>query len=156
MTKRKSLNMLRYLLAIGWSIGVLTGVPGCQPAAHPDAEEHEHFPPHWPESIFQASKRLSEFVERTDPTSSTHRIPPHQELIDLVGWLPILAADSELDRATFDRIDAASARIMARWQRTPPPQDPKALVSEPDVQEMIAWLTEVCRQEQARIDQLGP
>lgn len=140
---------------------------GCQPSADVSDQEHdshEHFPPHWPHTIFKASDRLSELIGEPDVESSANGTTPsqdndpamhiaaRQEFIDLIGWLPILAADSDLDRATFDRIDAASSKLQSRWQKSQP-QDMPTLVKDPDAREIVAWLADVCRQEQSRMQQ---
>jgi hypothetical protein len=83
------------------------------------------------------------------------------ELADLVGWLPILAADSDLGREDFSRIDAWSAQ----WTE---PLRKHALGSGAlagngtlegfgqvdGLREMAKGLSEICRSEQARIDEL--
>lgn len=141
---------------IVWSVLAMVLVIGCKPSDQPGEETHEHFPPHWPQTIFQASARLNEFSEKEDPTSTHHQIPSRQELIDLVGWLPILAADSDLDRETFDRIDAQATTITARWERSTASQNTQELINEPGVRELIEMLAEVCQREQSRIDRLEP
>lgn len=150
-----------------WLAIFLLCLPACQTASPPaedEHESHEHFPAHWPHTIFKASDRLSELMSNPAATSSNSsevphqtkttpsHIAPHQEFVDLVGWLPILAADSDLDRATFDRIDAESTKLQSRWRKSEP-KDLKILVSDQDAQEMIAWLADICRQEQARVQQ---
>lgn len=139
---------------IVWFLLAMVMVAGCKPLDQPGGETHEHFPPHWPQTIFQASARLNEFAEKEDPTSTIHKVPSRQELIDLVGWLPILAADSELDRETFDRIDAQATKITARWERAALSQDTQSLINEPGLRELIQMLAEVCQREQSRIDRL--
>ena len=144
-------------------------------------QEHEHFPAHWPESIFRASQRIDGIlaapgsmpVDATsvgaasvDATSvgsetGTATLTSVVELADLVGWLPILAADSDLGREDFSRIDAWSAQ----WTE---PLRKHALGSGAlagngtlegfgqvdGLREMAKGLSEICRSEQARIDEL--
>jgi hypothetical protein len=138
-----------------WISVALLSFAGCQAERH-DEESHEHFPPHWPYTIQKASLRLNGIVKGEEPESREHGIPPEQELVDLMGWLPILAADSDLDRETFDRIDLESTRILARWERDVATRDLKARVEEPDVRALTEWLADVCRRERARIEQLEP
>lgn len=127
---------------------------GCQPPGPSHDEEHDHFPPHWPETIFGASARLSALADSPRTVPDAHGVPVRQELVDLMGWLPMLAADSDLDRSSFDRIDSWSTRIHERWQRTAEQQEVETLLRDSEARELIAWLADVCRQEQARIDQL--
>lgn len=134
-------------------LGLIAVLLGCQGAALPpnQQESHEHFPPHWPNSIFQASDRLAEILQETDATAPPSGISPQQEIMDLVGWLPILAADSDLDRKTFDRIDEASMRIYQRWKALPQPPDLASLTSDTDVREMTAWLSDICQRERPSV-----
>jgi len=139
-------------------------------------QEHEHFPAHWPESIFRASQRIDGILAApgtmpVDATSvgatsigsetGTPTLTSVVELADLVGWLPILAADSDLGREDFSRIDAWSAQ----WTE---PLRKHALSSGAQagngtlegfgqvdgLREMAKGLSEICRSEQARIDEL--
>ena len=129
-------------------------------------QEHEHFPAHWPESIFRASQRIDGIL--ADPVATSVGLETESptltsvaELADLVGWLPILAADSDLGREDFSRIDAWSAQ----WTE---PLRKHALGSGAlagngtlegfgqvdGLREMAKGLSEICRIEQARIDEL--
>jgi hypothetical protein len=129
-------------------------------------QEHEHFPAHWPESIFRASQRIDGIL--ADPVAMSVGLETESptltsvaELADLVGWLPILAADSDLGREDFNRIDAWSAQ----WTE---PLRKHALGSGAlagngtlegfgqvdGLREMAKGLSEICRIEQARIDEL--
>lgn len=75
---------------------------------HPD-EEHEHFPPHWPESVFRASNRLVELSSLGD-SAKPFEVSLEREFVDLIRWLPDLVADSDLSEVEFNRIDAWSSR----------------------------------------------
>ena len=129
-------------------------------------QEHEHFPAHWPESIFRASQRIDGIL--ADPVATSVGLKTESptltsvaELADLVGWLPILAADSDLGREDFSRIDAWSAQ----WTE---PLRKHALGSGAlagngtlegfgqvdGLREMAKGLSEICRNEQARIYEL--
>ena len=129
-------------------------------------QEHEHFPAHWPDSIFRASQRIDGIL--ADPVATSVGLETESptltsvaELADLVGWLPILAADSDLGREDFSRIDAWSAQ----WTE---PLRKHALGSGAlagngtlegfgqvdGLREMAQGLSEICRIEQARIDEL--
>jgi hypothetical protein len=152
-------SMIRLNKSFAWVavLGVVTGFSGCesQPMTGSQTEEsHEHFPAHWPYTISRASTRLAELIKDPNATSDEHAIAPRDEFVDLVNWLPILAADSDLDRPTFDRIDAWSTRSVSQWQRAGSPRELKDLVEEPETQEMVAWLVDICKQEDSRLEQL--
>lgn len=128
---------------------------GCQGAQQATEESHEHFPPHWPQTIFNASDRLSQMLQQPDMAPTAGRVPPIEEFMDLIGWLPILTADSDLDRSTFDRIDAASVRLHDKWQGANQPRDLQSLVDDPDVRELVHWMAEVFQKMRTADQQLG-
>jgi len=139
-------------------------------------QEHEHFPAHWPESIFRASQSIDGILAApgtmpVDATSvgatsvgsetGTQTLTSVAELADLVGWLPILAADSDLGREDFSRIDAWSAqwteplRKHALGSGAQAGNGPLEGFGQVDgLREMAKGLSEICRSEQARIDEL--
>jgi hypothetical protein len=139
-------------------------------------QEHEHFPAHWPVSIFRASQRIDGILAApgamplgatpvgatsVGSETGTPTLTSVAELADLVGWLPILAADSDLGSEDFSRIDAWSAQ----WTE---PLRKHALGSGAlagngtlegfgqvdGLREMAKGLSEICQSEQARIDEL--
>jgi len=66
--------------------------------------EHEHFQPeHWPESILEAA----DFIETRAVSIASgggdekERSQLHEELEDLVGWAPEIAADTDLSEADW-------------------------------------------------------
>jgi hypothetical protein len=128
---------------------------GCQGAQKATQESHEHFPPHWPQTIFSASDRLSQMLQQPDIAPTADRVPPQQEFMDLIGWLPILTADSDLDRSTFDRIDAASVRLHDKWQGANQPQDLQSLVNDSEVRELVNWMADVFQKVRSADQQLG-
>jgi len=160
-------------------LGLMVGF-GCDSKSGSTADvsdqEHEHFPAHWPESIFRASQRIDGILAApgamplgatpvgatsVGSETGTPTLTSVAELADLVEWLPILAADSDLGREDFSRIDAWSAQ----WTE---PLRKHALGSGAlagngtlegfgqvdGLREMAKGLSEICRSEQARIDEL--
>lgn len=133
-----------------------------QEREHPEQEhpEHEHFPSHWPEDILRASKRISALlVETAAPSTGSSveapAISPSGELADLIGWLPILAADSDLGREDFARIDAWSAAWTDRLRKHSSKSPGLDGISDIEgFKKVAAELEEICKAEQARIDEL--
>lgn len=127
---------------------------------HQEHQEHEHFPSHWPEDILRASKRISELL--TEPGGATAgsslqtpAITPSAELADLIGWLPILAADSDLGREDFARIDAWSGAWTDRLRKHAGKSATLEGFSDLDGFRQIARDFEaICQAEQARLDEL--
>lgn len=165
MTRRLvSSQFRRYLLCVVSGLATVF-VPGCGAfnatstelgnANASTQELHDHFPEHWPYTIFAASQRLNELVDAPDKASDHHEVAPRKEFSDLVGWLPVLTADSELDRGAFDRIDAWSHDQSVRLSKLDKENGTLAdFVADQQVQEMIRWLAETCQAEQRRLDQL--
>ena len=127
---------------------------------HREHPEHEHFPSHWPEDILRARKRISALlVETAAPSTGSSveapAISPSGELADLIGWLPILAADSELGREDFARIDAWSAAWTDRLRKHSSKSPGLDGISDIEgFKKVAAELEEICKAEQARIDEL--
>lgn len=114
--------------------------------------EHEHFPPHWPTSLFQASARLEAMVADPDIASSNPNVSSSNEFADLFLWLPFLAADSDLGREEFSRIDSWSTQFADRLEQDA--QSKKALrdiVANRDIQSVIHELSQICVRESQRL-----
>jgi len=91
----------------------ICGISGCFKTATPEEPKHER-PAHKPYSFSAAVERL-ERLERlhaeisrdlTSPRNQTADI--FAEYFDVVRWLPELAADSDLSKELWDRIDTQS------------------------------------------------
>ena len=59
-----------------------------------EEEEEEHFPPHWPVTVFDASKRLKQIMD-SDGVVESKATSIEREIVDLIVWLPELIADSD-------------------------------------------------------------
>ena len=118
--------------------------------------EHEHFPVHWPKTIFNATDRLNAL--RRDPmqTAVPPSIPVEKEWLDLIRWLPELVADSDLSESDFTEIDAWSIKYLALVESKLSKGCTLAeLVSVDGVSSHMDSLTEVCRMERERIEKLN-
>lgn len=82
-----------------------------------DHLEHEHFPAHWPSTIFAASDRLVALKGHSGQWTNTEGVSVERELVDLIRWLPELTADSDLNESDFDRIDSWSSRLAPLLER---------------------------------------
>lgn len=122
---------------------------------HDHDHEHEHFPTHWPGDIFHASERLDGLLRGKLP--GKEGLSALQEMADLLKWLPVLAADSDLSREDFYRIDAWSSE----WTKiaTQHVEQRGELENFPKVeslQQMVDSLRDVCRKEQDRLRAMQP
>jgi hypothetical protein len=156
--KYKHANMasFRCIATAACCLFLIASLMGCKPSASRSAqidEEHEHFPKHWPEDILRASERISELLEGSETEGKTLAVSA--ELADLFGWLPILAADSDLGREDFARIDAWSAAWTDRLREHARGSSGLGGLSNIEVLKQIAAdLAAICNAEQQRQDEL--
>jgi hypothetical protein len=116
-----------------------------------DAHE-EHFPPHWPETIFVATDRLAALESGSAEKGPDSWVSLEQQWVDLFRWLPELAADSELSKNDFDRIDAISLKHGISMEKMlEQGKKLEQMKAEPGVSEAIATLQQICRQELQRL-----
>ena len=59
--------------------------------------------------------------------SDEDRVTALQELSDIIGWIPELAADSELMKADFESAVATGNKLTTAFAETPGPQKTKAV-----------------------------
>ena len=119
-----------------------------------DAHE-EHFPPHWPETIFVATDRLAALESGSAEKAPDSLVSLEQQWVDLFRWLPELAADSELSKNDFDQIDAISLKHGIRMEKMlEQGKTLEQLIAEPGVAEAIATLQKICREESQRLQTL--
>jgi hypothetical protein len=107
-----------------------------------DRQSHEaHFPPHWPGNYPAAIERLEVLLFDAQAELST-RISRWEEVNDLIGWLPELAADSDLNEPEWNRLDSAADELARELKQLVP--SPSAAWPEPtalDRQLEPAWQT---------------
>lgn len=87
---------------------------GCYRPAPPDEAEHER-PAHKPYSVAAAVERLEQLhgiISSEAPLPQDQPIDIFAEYIDVVRWLPELAADSDLSRERWERIDGRAAELL--------------------------------------------
>lgn len=115
-----------------FSIGLLAALAGCQrQSAQPDEgeasrlaterdhfHEHEHFvPEHRPadfgEAVTQISARFAGLQHEQNAGHHDHALQELGELIDIVRWLPEIAADSDLQESSWNEVHGISLRLDA-------------------------------------------
>ncbi|PQO46712.1 hypothetical protein [Blastopirellula marina] len=111
-----------FLLLLLLAAPILVGL-GCASGAEEHAEHID--PPHRPQDFVAAVERLREIQIAAASEQAISTAHPSgdvvQEAADLLKWLPELAADSDLKRADWDKMYAATAGIRmeaAVWQGT--------------------------------------
>ena len=83
-----------------------------------------------------------------EATSSNPEITVEREFIDLIRWLPELAADSELSEKDFNRIDAWSTKtVLLLEEQVTNGKKLKDLVELDGLISNVEMLADVCRLE---------
>ena len=109
---KAALLMLNYkVLLIVW-VGLSVAISGCGSSEEHAEDEHlEHFvPAHKPANygalVEQLEKRIAQQSPSQGPgeaaTAANLSATAQQELFDIIGWIPELAADSELQKKDFE------------------------------------------------------
>lgn len=106
----------RFILCAAVIVGA---VAGCAGSDNPESEDDhlEHFiPAHKPHSFEELVTELSERGTALRDGSVSADSTAVTELNDIIGWLPELAADSELRKSDWERAVVASEKLQALWQ----------------------------------------
>jgi hypothetical protein len=108
------------MLLIAW-VGFSVAISGCGSSEEHAEDEHlEHFvPAHKPADFAALVEQLEKRIAQQSPSSVSGEGAPaadqsataRQELIDIIGWIPELAADSELRKQEFETAVSAGAGL---------------------------------------------
>jgi len=102
---------------------------GSQPADG-EYEKVEHFvPAHWPSDLLDASLKITERALQLSGQSTTDTPTIENQLRDIVGWVPEIAADTDLTEAQWNPVYAASETLSKRLAKMPRPLDDAMLVA---------------------------
>lgn len=106
----------------------------------PEADRHEpveHFvPDHWPADLLDAAAKVAQRASAlagqstewpTDGSGSDRRAMIEQELRDVVGWVPEIAADTPLTEAQWMVVHEASEAMSNRLKTIRRPMDEETL-----------------------------
>ena len=120
-------------------ISCAVSIAGCGTSAESHEDEHhdghlEHFvPAHKPKTftdlVDQLALRAPTLNDASQPNDGDASLPTGlQEFSDIIGWIPELAADSELLKADFESAVAAGNKLAAAFAETLGPQSTKQFV----------------------------
>jgi hypothetical protein len=107
--------MPKAVLALLPFLLLLPILAGCYTTPMEEEEEEEHFPPHWPVTVFDASKRLKQITE-SDGAVESKATSIEREFVDLIIWLPELVADSDMTKIEFDEIDSWASKMASEGE----------------------------------------
>ncbi len=93
---------------------------GCNSLTSGATEDDTHdVPPHRPAGFVKAvpaiRDRLAQFQTNDAAFDREARRQRASELRDIIQWLPELAAETDLRKADWDSVNAASRRMATRW-----------------------------------------
>lgn len=90
-----------------------------------------------------------------DVASSNPLVSSSKEFTDLIQWLPFLAADSDLGREPFARIDGWSTQFADRLKLDAQNKKPlREIVAENGIESMVRELSKICSEETKRLQAL--
>lgn len=97
---------MRRLLA-----GLLVVTAGCHGVHTEEAEHHtpEHMPADYPAAVERLLALHNEIAN--GGSRAVDAIDVFAETYDIVRWLPMLAADSDLEEAAWNRVEGAARRL---------------------------------------------
>lgn len=106
--------MPKAVLALLSLLLLLPMLAGCYTTPR-EEEEEQHFPPHWPVTVFDASKRLKQIMD-SDGAVESKATSIEREFVDLIVWLPELVADSDMTKTEFDEIDNWASKLASEGE----------------------------------------
>jgi hypothetical protein len=118
--------------------------------------EHEHHTPeHKPASLPRAVRELrrrhAELVEHRSRNQAAERSGELQQVLDIVGWLPELAADSDLRKSDWDTVNESSKRLEGLFAASNA-TDASAGEAARLIEQELAALQELVERERERFD----
>jgi len=114
---------MKHTLTLFAGLCLLGSLSGCvRSEADADDDHHlEHFVPHHkPANFADAVEDIEHRAEHlSDHAGHGHDDEAHefQELLDVVNWIPELAADSDLNEADWNTANAAASSIVTELQQ---------------------------------------
>jgi hypothetical protein len=113
-------------------LGVLMlviGMAGCgKPTADEGYEKVEHFVPlHWPKDLEDAAAKIAERASQLSGQAGAETVAIESQLRDIVGWVPEIAADTDLTEQQWNPVYEASEALSKRLAKMRRPLDDATL-----------------------------
>lgn len=104
-------------------------VTGCgNQSVDGEYEQVEHFvPDHWPQDLLDASSKIDQRASQLSGQLTTDVLTIEKQLRDIVGWVPEVAADTDLTEQQWNPIYFASEKLSKRLAKIPRPLDDATL-----------------------------
>ncbi|HBJ35678.1 MAG TPA: hypothetical protein DDZ51_13220 [Planctomycetaceae bacterium] len=119
---------------------VVVASTGCgNPSQDGDYEKVEHFvPAHWPNDLLDASAKIEERTSQLKGQPATDAKAIEDQLRDIVGWVPEIAADTDLTEQQWNPIYFASEKLSKRLAKMPRPLDDATLGAIEDYRKLLS------------------
>jgi hypothetical protein len=98
------------VVAVVVAVAVTVTLAGCAAAPVAHEEEAHELPAHHPRTFRRA---IDAIEQRGTSVAAGGDAASRRELADIVRWLPLLATDTELGRADWDRVQGISNALAA-------------------------------------------
>lgn len=116
-------------------------------------EEHahhvaEHRPASFPDAVERLRRRHKHLRGHLGDPPDEHVRSEFTELLDIVDWLPELAANSDLGKAEWDGVNAAAKQLRTLYARLDPDRTEKADPADvlPGIEQLLRQLTTIAEE----------
>ena len=94
----------------------LVGCRSSSDATEPDHEVPKHKPATFGDAIEEIERRHANLVQSSLDSKPNLNEQELSELLDIIGWLPELAADSPMKKPEWDRANATSKELQSLYE----------------------------------------
>ncbi len=127
--------LIKTFLLAGFALLTVANL-GCVEGRSSNHELDHQVPPHWPQSLSDAADKIEARLA-TMRSSGQGTTAARSELLEIVDWLPEVAADSALDESSWNEIYTACTRLKTLLGRS------DSAASEAELQALCARFREL-------------
>jgi hypothetical protein len=140
------MNDFRFL----YMILLAVAVTGCgNRSSDGEYEKVEHFvPAHWPSDLLDASSKIDERTSQLSGQAKADAPAIERELRDIVGWVPEIAADTDLSEEQWNPVYFASEKLSKRLSKMPRPLDDATLKAIDEYRNLLSETAKLLPQEE--------
>jgi DNA uptake protein ComE-like DNA-binding protein len=132
-----------------WLFLIAVALTGCQGESHESLHEADHFTPlHWPADLADAVQKIDDRLSQlqkagAEQAASEQAKLTQKELVDIVGWMPEVSADSFIDESQWIPINEASLELSSLLPGMSLPMDSAMEQKIKDFRNLIAETAEL-------------
>ena len=112
-------HQTRILHLIAALLLLCMGLVGCghsSDAMEPDHTPPKHKPATFSEALDEIGRRHEQVAQSVRDSKTTFDEQSISEFLDIIGWLPELAADSSMKKSEWDRANATAKELLSLYQ----------------------------------------